>query len=38
MSIIPKGKEPINIKKRIDVLFSKINETYPNMITPRFRP
>lgn len=32
MSIIPKGKEPINIKKRIDVLFSKINEAYPDRI------
>lgn len=32
MSIISKGKEPANVKKRINALFSKFNETYPNKV------
>lgn len=32
MEIIPKGQEPVNVKKRIETLFSKLNEAYPNKI------
>lgn len=30
MAIIPKGKEPANIKKRLDILFPKLNQAYPD--------
>lgn len=30
MDIIPKGKEPASIKKRLDILFPKLNQAYPD--------
>lgn len=30
MAIIPKGKEPASIKKRLDILFPKLNQAYPD--------
>lgn len=30
MAIIPKGKEPSSIKKRLDILFPKLNQAYPD--------
>ena len=30
MDIIPKGKEPTSIKKRLDILFPKLNQAYPD--------
>lgn len=32
MSIIPKGKEPANVKKRIDTLFPKLDSAYPDKV------
>lgn len=32
MAIIPKGREPANVKKRIDTLFPKLNEAYPDKV------
>lgn len=32
MAIIPKGHEPANVKKRIDTLFPKLNEAYPDKV------
>lgn len=32
MAIIPKGQEPANIKKRLDTLFPKLNEAYPDKV------
>ena len=32
MAIIPKGREPANVKKRIDTLFPKLNGAYPDKI------
>lgn len=32
MSIIPKGKEPTNVKRRIDTLFPKLDSAYPDKI------
>lgn len=32
MAIIPKGSEPANIKKRIDTLFPKLDEAYPDKV------
>lgn len=32
MSIIRKGQEPENIKKRLATLFAKLNEAYPNKV------
>lgn len=29
---IPKGSEPVNIKKRMDILFAKLNEAYPDRV------
>ncbi len=30
MAIISKGKEPASIKKRLDILFTKLNQAYPD--------
>lgn len=35
MEIIPKGHEPFNIKQRMDTLFSKLDEAYPDKIIKR---
>lgn len=32
MSIIPKGQEPEQIKKRMDILFAKLDEAYPDKV------
>ena len=32
MAIIPKGQEPANVKKRIDTLFPKLDEAYPDKV------
>ena len=32
MAIIPKGQEPANVKKRIETLFPKLNEVYPDKV------
>lgn len=32
MSIIPKGQEPANIKKRLDILFPKLDAAYPDRV------
>lgn len=32
MAIIPKGQEPANVKKRINTLFPKLDEAYPNKV------
>ena len=32
IAIIPKGQEPANIKKRLDTLFPKLNEAYPDKV------
>lgn len=32
MAIIPKGKEPANVKKRIDTLFPKLDGAYPDKV------
>lgn len=32
MEIIPKGQEPERIKNRMDVLFSKLDEAYPDKV------
>ena len=32
MAIIPIGQEPERIKKRMDTLFAKLNEAYPDKV------
>lgn len=32
MSVIPKGQEPERIKKRMDILFAKLDEAYPDKV------
>ena len=32
MAIIPKGAEPANIKKRMDILFAKLDDAYPDKV------
>lgn len=32
MAIIPKGSEPVNIKKRMDTLFTKLDSAYPDKV------
>lgn len=32
MAIIPKGCEPENVQKRIELLFSKLDATYPDSV------
>lgn len=32
MAIIPKDQEPANVKKRVDLLFTKLNEAYPDKV------
>lgn len=37
MAIIPKGLEPANIKKRMDTLFAKLDEAYPDKVISGLR-
>lgn len=32
MAIIRRGQEPANIKKRLDTLFPKLNDAYPDKV------
>ena len=32
MAITPKGQEPADLKKRMDTLFAKLDEAYPDKI------
>ena len=32
MAITPRGMEPANLKKRLDTLFPKLNEAYPDKV------